>query len=149
MKGTLSILCAALFLCGCSPEKRLQRFLAKHQQFNDTITVTVRDTVVIPGDTVFRAVAIRSTDTVTVTNERQTVRIVRVPTGSPCDTAVFRANVLATLRPDTVYMEKTVEVPRIVPCDPNDVASWWRWAAIIMAALLLVLYLINRYLPKP
>lgn len=135
-----------LLVVACSPSKRLERLLNKHPELRDTVTVTVHDTVVVPGDTVFRPVLLRRTDTVVVENERQSVRIVRVPTGSPCDTAVFRAEVLATVKPDTVIVTHTVEVPRVVPCPPGErVATWWRTAAIVLFLLLaLLLFLLSR-----
>ncbi len=141
----LAIIAIALILAGCSAEKRLQRLLDKHPELNDTTRITLVDTVLIPGDTLFRPVILRTTDTVTVTNERQTVRLVRVPTGGPCDTAAIHAEILATIAPDTVVVVRTVEVPRVVPCPPGkQVASWWRTVAIVLALVLLAFILFKR-----
>lgn len=140
----------ALLLTSCgifrSPQSKLEHLVAKYPELRDTVTVTVHDTVVVPADTVFRSVVLRTTDTVTVESEKQSVRIVRVPTGSPCDTAEFRAEILATVKADTVVVTNTVEVPRLSPCPPEEkVASWWKVAAIVEFILLLALYLLRRY----
>ena len=138
MTRTLILIAVAALLTSCSAERRLQRLLARHPQLNDTTVITVVDTVVVPGETIFKPVVLRTTDTVTVESERQSVRIVRIPTGSPCDTATIRADILARVMPDTMVVTRSVEVARVVPCPPGEkVASWWRTAAIILALLIL------------
>jgi hypothetical protein len=138
MRHAILILLAAMVV-GCSPAKRLQRLLDKHPELADTTTVTLIDTVIVPGDTVLQTVVLHSTDTVTIASERQTIRVVRVPTGSPCDTAAFRAEILGAVKPDTVVVTNTVEVPRLVPCPRGKtVAAWWRAVAIVLALVLLL-----------
>jgi hypothetical protein len=141
MRRATLILLAAMVV-GCSPAKRLQRLIDKHPELADTTTVTLIDTVIVPGDTVLQTVVLHSTDTVTIASERQTIRVVRVPTGSPCDTAAFRAEILGAVKPDTVVVTNTVEVPRLVPCPPGKmVSSWWRTVALVLGAVLvLVVY---------
>jgi hypothetical protein len=135
-------------LSACSAEKRLQRLVDKHPELSRTDTITVVDTIYIPGDTLWRQVLLRSTDTIRVENERQKVRVVRIPTGSPCDTAAIALDVLAEVKPDTVYHTVTVEVDRIVPCPPGTtVHSWWRTAALFFLLLSIALFLLIRY-PK-
>jgi hypothetical protein len=142
MRRATLILLAAMVV-GCSPAKRLQRLLDKHPELADTTTVMLIDTVIVPGDTVLQTVVLHSTDTVTIASERQTIRVVRVPTGSLCDTAAFRAEILGAVKPDTVVVTNTVEVPRLVPCPPRKmVSSWWRTVALVLGAVLvLVVYL--------
>jgi hypothetical protein len=136
----------AIFLAACSPSKRLQRLLDKHPELSRVDTVTVVDTIYIPGDTLWRQVLLRHTDTVTVENERQVVRVVRIPTGSPCDTAAIFMDIMAEVKPDTVYHTVTVEVDRIVPCPEGaTVAAWWRVAALFFLLLCIALYLLLRY----
>ena len=151
MKYAAILLC--LLACSCMNQrkaaKKIQKLLSEYPEMRDTVRLTVHDTVYIPGDTVWKQVLLRTTDTVKVETDRQSVRIVRVPTGSPCDTAEFRAEVLATVKPDTIIVTNTVEVPRFAPCPPEGVADWWRVVAIVLAILLLAAFLINRYTPRP
>lgn len=139
----------AIFLAACSPSKRLQMLLDKHPELSRADTVTVLDTVYIPGDTLWRQVLLRKTDTVTIENERQVVRVVRIPTGSPCDTAAIFMDIMAEVKPDTIY--RTIEVPvdRIVPCPEDEtVAAWWRVASLFLALLCVALFLLIRYPAK-
>jgi hypothetical protein len=146
---TAAIITATLLLTACSPERRLQRLLDKFPELSRVDTITVTDTIVVPGDTLWRSVLLRTTDTVTVENKRQVVKIQRIRTGSPCDTAAIALDVEARVKPDTVYSTITVEVPRVVPC-PEDakVHKWWRTAAYILAVFSLALFLLYRYPPN-
>lgn len=135
---TLILIAFALIFTACSPERRLQRLLARNPDLSRVDTITVVDTLYVPGDTLRERVTL--TDTIRVENERQVVRIVRIPTGSPCDTARVLMDIDAQVKPDTVYHTVTVDVPRVVPCPPGiRVAAWWRTAAITLFLLLLVL----------
>lgn len=133
----------AILFCACSPSKRMQRLLDKHPELSRVDTIAVA--VAVAPDTVHEAVVIRLPgDTVTLENERQVVRVVRIPTGSPCDTAAIALDLLAVLKADTVYTE--VVVDRVVPCpEGSTVASWWRTVAICLALLCVALYLLLRY----
>jgi hypothetical protein len=142
----LTAILIALLLASCSAEKRLQRLVAKHPELQRTDTIAVTDTIYIPGDTLWRQVLLRSTDTIRIENERQKVRVVRIPTGSPCDTAAIFMDIMAEVKPDTVYHTVTVEVDRIVPCpEGSTVHHWWRVAALFFALLCIALYLLIRY----
>lgn len=136
-----AIILTVLF-AACSPSKRMQRLLDKHPELSRVDTLIV--TVPVPPDTVHEAVAIQLPgDTVTIENERQVVRVVRVPTGSPCDTAAIALDLLAVVKPDTVYSQITVD--RVVPCpDGYTVAAWWRVVAVFLALLCVALFLLIR-----
>lgn len=136
-----AILLTVLF-AACSPAKRMQRMLDKHPELSRVDTFIV--TVPVPADTVHEAVAIQLPgDTVTIENERQVVRVVRVPTGSPCDTAAIALDLLAVVKPDTVYSQVTVD--RVVPCPEGyTVAAWWRTVAVFLALLCVALLLLIR-----
>jgi hypothetical protein len=139
MKYILPLL---FLLSACSGERKLQRLLEKHPELQRTDTTQVA--IAIPADTIQQATVIHTRDTVTIENERQVVRIVRVPTGSPCDTAAVALDLMAVLKPDTVYSE--VYVDRIVPCpEGSTVAAWWRVAALFFLLLCIALYLLIRY----
>jgi hypothetical protein len=144
-----ALLTILMVLSGCSAEKRLQRLIAKHPELSRVDTITVVDTVYIPGDTLWRQVLLRQTDTVRIENDRQSVRVVRIPTGSPCDTAAIALDVLAEVKPDTVYHTVTVEVDRIVPCpEGTRVSSWWRAVALFFLVVCIALFLLLRYPPN-
>jgi len=135
------IILATVLLVVCSPERRLQRLLSRHPELHRTDTITV----VVPADTVMVRDTLTQHDTITITNDRQTVQIVRVPTGSPCDTAKVVLDVTGTVKADTV----TVTVDRVVPCPTNTkVSRWWRTAAMVMAVLCLAMFLLYRYPPN-
>lgn len=54
----LFFLMSVIFLCGCSPQKRLQRLISKHPELINTDTVYRNDTTIINGtqiDTVFKS----------------------------------------------------------------------------------------------
>jgi hypothetical protein len=139
----IRLLLLAILLTSCSAERRLQRLVERNPdlQRTDTITVTMR--VPIPADTVRQVVTL--TDTVVVENERQVVTIVRVPTGSPCDTLPVLMDVQGVVKADTVWASKEVYVDRIVPCPPGKrVAAWWRTAALVLAAMWVVFAYLDR-----
>lgn len=134
-------------LVACSPERRLQKLLRDNPELSRVDTITVNDTVYVPGDTLWRSVLLR--DTVTIENERQVVKVQRIRTGSPCDTAAIVLEVEARVKPDTVFTTVTVEVDRVVPCPPTArVHRWWRTAALVLGVFSLALFLLYRYPPN-
>ena len=123
MKSTPLILCLALV--ACSPQKKLAKLLAKYPELAHTDTITIRDTIHIPGDTIRATEILR--DTIRIENERQVIRVVRIPTGGPCDTVPVNLEVEGVVKPDTVFYSVEVPVERLVPCPPERV-PWWVWA---------------------
>ena len=143
----LHILAIAALLVACSPERRLQKLLRDNPELSRVDTITVVDTVYVPGDTLWRSVLLR--DTVTIESERQVVKVQRIRTGSPCDTAAIALDIEARVKPDTVYTTVTVEVDRVVPCPPTmRVHSWWRTAALVLGVFSLALFILYRYPPN-
>lgn len=131
----------ALALASCSPQKRLQRLLDKHPELTATDTVTVP--VIVPPDTVRADLLIHTRDTITMETERQVVRVVRIPVGSPCDTAAVALDLLSVIKADTVYVDVVRE--RLVPCPlGKQVASWWRVAALVLFLVTLALAYFKR-----
>jgi hypothetical protein len=136
-RRALWVVVPVVMLAGCSPQQRLQSLVKRHPELVQTDTVRTVATVIVPADTVFRPVLVRIGDTVRVENERQVVRIVRVPTGSPCDTAAIAADVTGIIKADTVFQRIEIPVERLVPCPEGEkVASWWRVVAIVLALVL-------------
>lgn len=134
----------AIILASCSPSKRMQRLIDKHPELSRTDTIAVRDTTFLPSDTIWRSAIMR--DTVRVESDRQSVHIVRVPTGSPCDTAAIALDIMAEVKADTIYWEVAVPVDRIIPCPEGaTVAAWWRVVALFFAVLCAALFLLLKY----
>ena len=132
-----------LILTACSPQKRLQRLLDKHPELSRIDTIRDTISVPVPPDTLWRSFLLR--DTVTIENERQVVRVVRVPTGSPCDTVPVDLDVQAVIKPDTIHHYIEIPVDRMVPCPPGQrVAAWWRTAALVLALVLVVFAYVTR-----
>lgn len=132
------LILATLLLCSCSADKRLSRFLRNHPEFATRDTITVRDTVYLEGARFDSAIVVYVHDTIRIDTGRIHVRLVRVPTGSPCDTAAINAQLMGWVEPDTVFFEKQVFVDKLVPCPEGwkgRVASWWRVVAIVMSCL--------------
>lgn len=148
MKQAILLLFATLIL-SCSPQKRLNRLIEKHPELVTHDTITVQDTVVLPGDTLvmWRETSFTVYDTITFESEREVVRVVRVPTGSPCDTAIFRARILAAVKPDTVFREIKVPCATVQPTKEIPVIPWWAWA-VIGALGLVVIYLVGKSMSK-
>jgi hypothetical protein len=131
----LACILALLLLVGCSPEKRLARLLKKHPELMQAEVIYVRDTVDVPGAKVVEH--IYCTDTVTIENERIKVEWLRIPTGSPCDTAKIRAVLSAECKEIQVPYEKRVEV-KVPVIDTTKVAGWYRtffWIVVVAAIL--------------
>ena len=138
----LPIILAALLLCSCSAEKRLQRLVAKHPELTRSDTITVRDTVILPADTVIMSRFLNTVDTVRVEGPRQVITLYRQATGHPCDTVEVFIHAEGIVKTDTVTTEVEVVVEKLVPCPPGKrVASWWRIVALVLALVLaFVLY---------
>lgn len=128
--------CLTLLLFSCSPQKRLARLVSRHPELVRTDTVVVRDTVLLPADTLvkWRETSFTVYDTVTVENEKQVVKWVRVPTGSPCDTAAMVAHIFAATKPDTVVREVRIPCDTVSPVKEVPVVPWWMWVVVGLLA---------------
>lgn len=134
----------ALLLVACTPQKRLDRIISRHPELVRTDTITVVDTVYLPGDTIHAARWAFIHDTITVENERQVVRVVRMPTGSPCDTAKIALGITGIVKPDSIpYQVK-------VPCDSVNVTQtvnkipWYVWLLLLALALALAIQTVRK-----
>lgn len=159
------ILLAVLALCSCSPtrmhlkkrlraEAKAERLIAKAvtiapwildtSTVEDTISVILIDTM--PGHAVERTVTVVEHDTVYIDSGRAHVRII----GQSGGRMFVRAQC------DTVFVEKSVEVPVRVPCPPHVVLNpeppcpddgwglpWWV-IAIMVALMIAILWHIAR-----
>jgi hypothetical protein len=144
-----ALLLLVVLLTSCSAEQRLQRLLARHPELTRVDTLVVHDTIVLPGDTLIRTIPLRTFDTIRVENERQVIEVVRIRTGSPCDTAEIKLHLMGVIKPDTVYREVQVPIDRIVPCPDEMVSEWWRTVAVTLFLVLLSLIMLYSYTERP
>ena len=138
---TAPILLLCLALVACSPQKKLAKLLAKYPELARTDTITIRDTIHVPGDTIRATEILR--DTIRIENERQVIRVVRIPSGGPCDTVPVNLEVEGVVKPDTVFYSVEVPVERLVPCPPER-SLWWVWAIIAGLVLAVVALALKR-----
>ena len=144
MVTRLHILCwiSLLFLCNCSPQKRLQRLIKKHPELTETTfdTIRIRDTIYIESF---------SYDTTTIFARHDSMIVIN-------NEKVFLKYFYDTLRQeifheieckaDTVYYETQIpiEVEKIVFKE----LSWWdKYKVIIyiISGLLIALFLLKRF----
>ena len=139
MKPITLLLCLAL--AACSPQKKLAKLLAKYPELARTDTITIRDTITIPGDTIRATEILR--DTIRIENDRQVIRVVRIPTGGPCDTVPVNLEVEGIVKPDTVFYSVEVPMERLVPCPPER-SLWWVWLIIGVLGVVVVVQALKR-----
>lgn len=95
---------ASLFFSSCSPQYRLKRLLKYHPELTVQQSVIFRDTIIIPKtdfDTVFKT----DFDTVTIEKDNFKIELIR------SDSLIYLYH---TTPADTVYVEKTVLVDKII-----------------------------------
>lgn len=122
----------ALFALACSPQKRLNRLIARHPELVRTDTIVVRDTILLPADTLiqWKTWEITHFDTVTIENERQVVKWRRVPVGTPCDSCAVVIEMLAAAKADTIPTEVKVPCPTVVAYPQQGGLHWWHWLVL-------------------
>jgi hypothetical protein len=126
--------------------RRCDRYAKKHPTCFQADTIHDTVLVIIPGDTIETAVVLTLGDTVYLDTGRLHVRIIRVPTGSPCDTADLRASILAKCDSAVKYVPVATVCPPRPKCQEGLVHQGWKWAAISMGVLLLLLILLGWFL---
>lgn len=95
---------ACIVVLSCSPQKRLERILKNNPYILSSETITVRDTVIIPGIVIDTTVITKQRDTVEIFKDRLYTRIIR-----NIDTLI----VFSESGSDTIYLEKTVPIEKI------------------------------------
>lgn len=116
------LIIAVLILAGCSPQKRLARIIKNHPGLTDSVwtkivlkeTITEIDTFTLPGDTVSVAVEVLLRDTIFKQG-----RVTLASSGGRVS-AFTKADTF--LQRDTVYFNKTIQVPARVIKRP-----WRAW----------------------
>lgn len=139
--AVLTILALGLLASSCTTCEDLYH---KHPEClrTDTVRDTVR--VHVPMDTVSGVVMLYVSDTVYMDTGRLQVKVVRIPTGGPCDTV--KVPIFVAAKADSVDQEVPVDkiIYRPTPCPEGErVAAGWKWAAIGFGALLLILVVLG------
>lgn len=124
--------------------KKLARLLRKCPDLRTTDTVTIVDTMYVPAEVVYVRDTLRLPgDTIRVKGKRANVRVVREPTGTPCDSVPFPVYVEGECVTDTVYFEKKVPVQG-VQGGKCGVARWYRPGFWLLAVLFFLLEVLPR-----
>ena len=161
MKKLLSILTIATLLCSCAAEKRLARFLQRHPELQRIDTVYFRDTILLPADS--NALILSLPDLVAMDSAASTVHSEDTDTTAhhPTTAVVSTDRSKAALQalgngqfalssvapPDTVYLEKKVEVPHLVTEYkdrevPVYKQKWWQAGFMFIGVLTVVITLL-------
>ena len=107
-----------LLLTACSPTKRFNRLIEKHPYLITSDTITIRDTITlyVPEVHTDTVVTLKElTDTITITNERVTVKAWYVPT---------EKKVYIQGKCDPVYITKIIE--RKIPVKYYEKYPFWK-----------------------
>jgi hypothetical protein len=122
--------------------RRCDRYVKKHPTCFQADTIHDTVLVIIPGDTIETAVVLTLGDTVYLDTGRLHLRIIRVPTGSPCDTSDLRASILAKCDSAVKYVPVATVCPPRPKCPEPGVPDWWRTVALVLAGVVALLGLL-------
>jgi hypothetical protein len=128
------ILCILLLTVGCSPLKRFTRLVEKYPYLLTQDTLIVRDTInlYIPEVHTDTVVTIKElTDTITITQDRVTVKAWYVPK---------EKKVYIQGKCDPVYITKIVE--RKIPVKYYEKYPWWKKLLNNLLAFLIIFVII-------
>lgn len=101
MKKSISlIVIIVLLFISCSPQKRLNRIIHNHPELITAVD-TFKDTITIPGFVYDTIVSFEKSDTVFITKDSTTVRIIKINNDS-LDVSIIN---------DTIYLPIKVPVP--------------------------------------
>lgn len=130
MKKILLLILLALFLLGCSPQKRLQRIVHNHPELVDTNIV--HDTTIVPGWKYDTIVKVGEKDTVIITKNGTTVTLYKTLYDS-----IF---VEVEKEQDTLYVD--------VPCPKYNLQSkdeWWiEYWWVVLLIFVAILFILNK-----
>ena len=134
------MLAAMCGLSACkSPQAQLHDLLVRYPELVRTDTVAVDAVAYVLGDTLTAQVVYLPGDTVMVYNDRQVVQVVRMSTGSPCDTAALAMHLQAVVHADTVVVSTKVPCDSVQPTRVVKEAPMWIWALVMMLVASLLL----------
>jgi len=125
MKNNFILLFTILFLSACSPQQRIARIAEKYnlKQFE---TVVYKDTIYIP-----EKVYILDTQIDTAGNFYKKTENYEIK-GKIKDSIIY---VKFTTAPDTVYIEKTVNIEtiKVQTVEKNNGVAWWKIIVVCIA----------------
>lgn len=130
------LIIATLSLGGCSADWHARRAALKNPELLKPQTITVVDTVVVPGDTIDRSFVTTVHDTIEVVKDRAVVRIVR-----RYDTL----QVFAECPPDTIIRPVQVDCPpQIVVDDKPDWGERSMWVLLGICVSIILFWVLAR-----
>lgn len=138
-----------LLIAGCNPQKlamkRWQRDLQRWPEMGqaDTIRDTIR--VFVDREVYDTAIVVYVHDTIRLDSGRVHIKVVRMGTGGPCDTVRVPLYIQAACDSAVKLVPYEKVVQKLVPCPEGwrGVASWWRVVALVLAAVLLVMIVVQ------
>ena len=139
MNKMMILLLGVLLCVGCSPQRRLARLVERHPEVLRADTITVRDTVAVPGvmaDTAVPWDVARDTwdvgrDSVFLERGRLEVVVRRVH-----DTLFIRGKCKA----DTVFIRRKMPVTKIVVREPRKLWVLWGVIGLLVAMVFVMLF---------
>jgi len=134
MSYKILLLLSGVFF-SCTPQHRLSRLVERHPHLVGSFdtALIIRDTFVVPGDTVERIIPVRKWDTVVVEKERIRVRVITRP-----DTIEITGECTS----DTVYLDTVIRVAgRQVTVAKRELPLWSKIALVGLAFVCVVLVL--------
>jgi hypothetical protein len=143
-KSNVLITSVLILVCACSPQRRLERLIARHPELCIRDTVCIRDSVILPAVMADTALAVASVvQPVIIHKDRLEIEVRKVH-----DTLYIRGECKA----DTVYRTLRMPVDRIKLVKEDKSALLIRripWLAVAVTVIAgLIIFLVQHFLPR-
>lgn len=125
-------------ISGCSPQFRLQRLIKHHPELITKDTITVIDTIFIPGVKADTIVKNQPGDTITITKDKLVAKLL-----IKTDSIYFSGECL----PDTIIKEKKIPYDRIKNVVSN-VIPWWSYIIFSVMIMAILFFMAKSYFVK-
>jgi len=129
------IIILLLFLFSCSPQKRLERLLKKHQELLTIDTITFRDTIYTQSITIDTAFITSAVDTILIIKDNLSTQVIRH------NDSIF---VYSNYAGDTIYIEKQIPIKTIINDSENKYTYILIGSVLALLILLLIIIIINK-----
>lgn len=133
----LLLLC---FLFACSPQKRLNRLIAKHPELVTHDTIVVNDTIMVDRVEAHTVEILMPGDTLYVDRDRLHVKVVKMPGDSIYVQGICDA--------DTIYREVKVPCDTVQPVKEVQVTGWKMWALVFVLAFVAFMLALDKMFRK-